>query len=93
MIISENKAPSEDLFRQLMANTDVFLNGDAQLREDYYAGRSGQRLEGDVFDAICECAKGTPFENSIQLVSGAAFPDIVAGGYYGVEVKSTKSNH
>lgn len=93
MIVSENRTPSEAVFRQLMANTDAVLNADAVLREDYYTGRSGQRLEQDVFEAICECAKGTPFEKSIQLVSGSAFPDIVAGGFYGVEVKSTNKNH
>lgn len=93
MIVSENRTPPEEIFRRLMANTDAVLNADAQCREDYYTGRGGQRLEKDVFDAICECAKGTPFENSIQLVSGSAFPDIVAGGYYGVEVKSTNKNH
>lgn len=93
MIVSENRTPSEDIFRQLMAETDDLLNADAMGREDYYTGRSGQLLEKDVFGAICECAKGTPFENSIQLVSGSAFPDIVAGGFYGVEVKSTNKNH
>jgi hypothetical protein len=35
----------------------------------------------------------TPFENSIELISGQRFPDIVANKYYGVEVKTTKQNH
>ena len=93
MIVSENRTPSEEIFRRLMARTDAVLNADAQLREDYYVSRVGHPLEKDVYEAICECAKGTPFEHSIQLVSGSAFPDIVAGGYYGVEVKSTNKNH
>lgn len=93
MIVSDNRTPSEDAFRRLMARTDAALNADAQLREDYYTNRGGHPLEKDVYGAICECAKGTPFEHSIQLVSGSAFPDIVAGGYYGVEVKSTNKNH
>lgn len=93
MIFSENRTPAEDIFRQLMASTDALLNDDALRREDYYTRRGGQPLEKDVFEAICECAKGTPFADSIQLVSGSAFPDIVAGGYYGVEVKSTNKNH
>ena len=93
MIVSENRTPSEKVFRQLMARTDAVLNADAQMHEDYYVSRGGHPLEKDVYEAICECAKGTPFEHSIQLVSGSAFPDIVAGGYYGVEVKSTNKNH
>ena len=36
---------------------------------------------------------GTPFENSIELISGQRFPDIIANKYYGVEVKTTIKNH
>ena len=93
MIFSENPKPPLSEFQQLMAATDAFLNLDAQRREDYYVGRGGHALERDVFEAISECAKGTPFQGSLQLVSGASFPDIVAGGFYGVEVKSTAKNH
>lgn len=50
-------------------------------------------MEKDVRDAAIECAKNTKFEGSIQLVSGATFPDIVAAKYYGIEVKSTTLNH
>ena len=45
------------------------------------------------YEALTRAAYRTPFEGSIQLVSGAAFPDIVANNYYGVEVKSTNKNH
>ena len=93
MIISENPKPTLDEFRRLMAATDAWLNLDAQRQEDYYVGRGGHALERDVFAAICECARGTPFHGSLQLVSGASFPDIVAGRFYGVEVKSTAKNH
>lgn len=93
MIISENPKPSLTEFKRLMAATDQFLNQDASVREDYYAGRSGHPLERDVFNAVTECAKGTPFQDSIQLVSGSSFPDIIANKYYGIEVKSTKQNH
>lgn len=93
MIISDNPNPELIEFQNLMSKTDEFLNADAVKREDYYAVRSGHPLEKDVFEAIKECAKGTSFQNSIQLVSGSSFPDIVAKKYYGVEVKSTKENH
>ncbi len=93
MIISENTKPSITEFSSLMEKTDILLNKDAAERESYYIGRNGHLVEKDVFEAVSECAKGTPFQGSIQLVSGASFPDIVAAKYYGVEVKSTKENH
>lgn len=93
MIISENRTPQLSEFRSLMAKTDSLLNAEAVGRDAYYAKRNGTDLEKDVYDALIRAAYHTPFEGSIQLVSGAAFPDIVANNYYGVEVKSTNKNH
>ncbi|MGM9636645.1 MAG: hypothetical protein ACI3YK_01520, partial [Eubacteriales bacterium] len=93
MIISENKTPALDEFHQLMEKTDKFLNADAAVREDYYCGRNGTKLEDDVYSALTECAVGTSFQGTIRLISGASFPDIVIFGYYGVEVKSTNKDH
>lgn len=93
MIISVNSKPSISQFSELMSKTDILLNYDAQQRPKYYAERGGNPLEDDVKAALDECAKGTPFENTIEKISGHRFPDIVAAKYYGVEVKSTKSNH
>lgn len=93
MIISENRKPPIEEFRLLMNNTDAILNNEAKGREQYYSTRNGLQLESDVYDALCRAAINTPFENTIQLVSGASFPDIVAHKYYGVEVKSTNKNH
>jgi len=36
---------------------------------------------------------GTFFEGTIKLTDAHAFPDIVANGYFGVEVKMTTGNH
>ena len=93
MIISVNPVPSLDEFRKLMAKTDIVLNRDAIARPEYYASRGGNPLEDDVKNALEESAKGTPFENTIEKVSGQRFPDIVAAKLYGVEVKSTKDDH
>ena len=93
MIISDNIKPAISEFRSLISNMDNLLNQDALAREDYYTKRGGKLLEQDVFAAIEECAKGTPFQGSIQLVSGASFPDIIASKLYGVEVKSTEKDH
>ncbi len=42
---------------------------------------------------MADLAVGTSFENSIELIGGQKFPDIVAKKYYGVEVKTTTQNH
>ena len=93
MIVSENAAPELSAFRSLMKKTDAFLNREAKGHEDYFAKRTAQLLEENVCDALKTCAKGTPFESTIQLVSGAQFPDIQISKFYGVEVKSTIKNH
>lgn len=93
MIISINSKPELKEFKLLMKETDALLNDDASKRPKYYATRGGRPLEDDVMAALQQCAKGTPFENTIEKVSGQKFPDIVAAKFYGVEVKSTKDNH
>lgn len=93
MIVAENPKPDLSQFQRLMQQTDILLNADAAKRQDYYTKRGGKLLEKDVCDAISECAIGTPFQGTVQLVSGASFPDIVANKYYGVEVKSTEKDH
>ena len=76
-----------------MKKTDSLLNDDASKRPKYFATRGGHPLEDDMMAALQECAKETPFENTIEKVSGQKFPDIVAAKFYGVEVKNTKDNH
>ena len=93
MIISENNIPSTEEFAALMRNTDKLLNSEALRNPDYYKTRVGNPLEDDVVEALTEAAKGTPFDGTIQKISGQRFPDIIAARYYGIEVKSTKENH
>ncbi len=93
MIVLVNPKPSLDEFADLMKKTDILLNSDALKRPDYYVKRGGNPLEDDVKNALIECAKGTPFENTIEKISGQKFPDIVAAKFYGIEVKSTKDNN
>ena len=93
MIIStawEKQLPD---FKQLVKEMDYVLNEDAKRRESYYTKRGGKKLEEDVYNTLSYCAQGTPFEGSIELVSGASFPDIVANKMFGIEVKSTEKDH
>ena len=79
-------------FKSLMIKTDSLLNEDAKLRPDYYKTRLGKLLEEDVFETVRKAAVGTIFENKITLVSKTAFPDILVGDCFGIEVKSVTSN-
>lgn len=92
MIISTACERALPEFKSLVEIMNDTLNEDAKKREDYYTTRGGKKLEEDVYTALSRCAMGTDFENTIQLVSGASFPDIVANNMFGVEVKSTQKN-
>ncbi len=92
MIILDNGKPPVASFEELMREVDNFLNEDAKGREDYYCKRKGKLLEEDVYEAVRQVAAGSVFEGSVQLVSGLAFPDIVANKIYGIEVKSTEKD-
>lgn len=93
MLVSVNPKPQYEEFQELMRLTNALLNADAQDRRSYYAQRDGRALEDDVKAALDECAKNTAFAGTIEKISGQRFPDIVANKFYGVEVKSTKSDH
>src|SRR5690625_8991 len=92
MIISKNNEAEEIEFQKLVENTTKKLNEDAKKRPKYYTTRSGVKLETDVLERLKKEAKGTPFENTIEQVSRQRFPDLIAKKYYGIEIKSTKSN-
>ena len=92
MIISTNREPSLQEFEELCNKMCELLNAKAKEEPDYYLMKGAQKLEPEVKWAMDEAAKATRFENTIQIVSGQRFPDIVAAKYYGVEVKSTKDD-
>ena len=70
MIVSVNPKPTMSEFVSLMNRTDRLLNFDAQQRPAYDARRGGSPLEDDVKAALDECAKRTPFANTIEKISG-----------------------
>ena len=92
MIISSNPEPSLQDFQELINDATFLLNIDASAtkRMTYYLKRNAQLLEDDVKRFLDAAAIGTDFEGTIEKVSGQRFPDIVAAGYYGVEVKSSR---
>jgi hypothetical protein len=92
MIISTNKEPLLTEFDDLCKTMCNIMNQKAIDEPDYYRSKSAQKLEPEVKIALDMAAVGTKFENTIEIVSGQRFPDIVAAKYYGIEVKSTKDD-
>lgn len=92
MIISERHGDNRYDFECILDRTRTLLEVDAQKRLAYYLKITPSELEDEVFHKMCETAVGTQFENKIELISGHAFPDIIAD-IYGVEVKSSKNNN
>ncbi len=81
-------------FAELMAITERILNDDAKANPETYRKLSASDLEAHSMCKIKEACHNSPFDaNDVRLVSGQRFPDIIANTYYGIEVKSTKTNH
>lgn len=93
MIVSLNSDPNRKEFDLLLGSTLDELNVHAKKSSKKVETLLGRNLEPFVKDVMSEIAIGTPFENSIELISGQKFPDIVAKKYYGIEVKTTTQNH
>jgi len=93
MIISERVDKDRIDFERLLGFSYEGINREASKNSQYFINRSATEIENDIFDFLCEAAKGTDFDKTIQLISGHKFPDIVVKKFYGVEVKTTKQNH
>jgi hypothetical protein len=93
MVVSLNPEPNKEIFQSLLNSTLTKLDSESKKKQELYLTTLGTKLEDVVAEIMSDNAKGTPFENSIELISGQRFPDIVANKYYGVEVKTTKQNH
>lgn len=100
MIFSINPEPSKNEFDKLLNSTITELNTHAKKSTQRVSTLIGRNLEPYVKDVMSNLAIGTPFENSIELIGGQKFPDIVSRipnliekKYYGIEVKTTTQNH
>lgn len=88
-IIEANNA-----FGELMNKTVSSMNQAAEENPSDFRIMTSSELEKSSYNYIRNACSGTPFDpTQIILVSGQKFPDIIAAGYYGVEVKSTNKNH
>lgn len=93
MIASTNPVPHEEEFLALLASTTETLNVHARNWPQKVETLRGSKLEPYVRDLMAELAVGTIFEDSIELIGGQKFPDIIAKKFYGIEIKTTTKNH
>lgn len=85
---------AHEAFADLMGKTEKILNTDSNNDGDRIKSFSPSDLEQFSLTKIREACQDSPFNpDEVKLVSGHRFPDIIAERFYGVEVKSTKSDH
>lgn len=83
-----------EAFVDLMVDAERILNDDAHKNPQKYKKMNPSLLENCAVETIKSACADSPFDaNEVELISGQRFPDIVAGRYYGIEVKSTKKDH
>lgn len=84
---------ANEAFAHFMSLTEQCLNEKTKHDHTLYKQCSPTELERVALRVLQEVAPQTPFrKEEIKLIAGAKFPDIQAEHYYGIEVKSTKSN-
>ncbi len=93
MIFSDRKDKRPSDFESLLDDSHEVLVDQASTNPKYFINRTPSDFEKDVYESMCEAANGTDFENTIELIAGHKFPDIIANKFYGVEVKTTKKDH
>ena len=55
--------------------------------------QSDRDFETTTYNALCDASNGTEFEGTVCETDDMAFPDIIAGRGFGVEVKQTKNRN
>lgn len=93
IITVENKELPIDRFEKFLAETAKNLITDGRNNSDYYRKNDGEKLEPIVYDKMCSLASEFDFSpQNIHRTPKQHFPDIISEKFFGVEVKSTKSN-
>jgi len=81
-----------DEFKSLLKSACNLIASKAEENPNEFLEKNSSDFEKIVSDALTEMAKGTLFDNTIELISGHAFPDIIVKDIYGVEVKTVRQN-
>ena len=93
MIISHNSQATSSDFTNLLIRTQVSLEKKAITERKRFSEFEPSTFEIELHTELCKAAENTKFQNTIELISGKKFPDIVINKKFGVEVKTTKRNH
>jgi len=93
MVVSLNSDSTLENFEKLLERTVKELNILSKDSKNSIEQLTGIKLEPFIKEIMDKNAVGTEFENSIELIGGQKFPDIIAKKYFGVEVKTTSKNH
>ena len=84
---------TEKAFSDFMMKSEKCFNERSHQNPQYYKDLTPAKLEEVTCNVLRDVSPCTPFKkDDIVLVSGHSFPDIMAGKYFGVEVKSTKED-
>lgn len=88
MIYSSLKEANKLEFEDLLVEVVRSLEAAGRQNPNDMLTKNGRALEIIVLEHMEKKSVGTPFEGTIARISGQKFPDIVAKGLFGVEVKS-----
>lgn len=91
MILLNRDDNNKDEFEKLLDAAIFLLIKDAKSNVSSYKNATPNQMENKVYDALVKASRNTSFENTIRLVSGKSFPDIVSK-VFGVEVKTSHNN-
>lgn len=92
MVISNNPEPHKSEFIKLLDKTNQLLTKEFSNSKSI-KNIEGRKFEPIVMDFMSHSALKTPFEGTIELISGQKFPDIIANKFYGLEVKTSTQEH
>lgn len=62
-------------------------------RDSILSDLAGRNFEPYFYNILVEIAKGSTFENTIELIGGQRFPDIIVNKKFGIEIKTTTQRH
>jgi hypothetical protein len=92
MIFVDKNTVQEDNFLSLLSHTKTNCLTQLQIMGTEAINLNGDKFETLVLNNSVKASMNTEFEGHVLQTSPHAFPDIIAKGYFGMEVKVTKDN-
>lgn len=89
MIYAEKSHVSDTVFLDLLEKTKCAL-ANKLCRNKILTALEFETLACETMQRV---AVGTEFEGTVKQTNAQSFPDIIAGGYFGIEVKVTVKDH